>query len=274
LVGPAKLVYTVYDVSFWRYPEFTTEEIRLLCQRGVLEAIGRAAGFVFISQSSLEEFERVFPGLLQEKGIRHTVALLASRFEPLAQSRATAPRGGWLAVGSLEPRKNYLGILNAFEEYFTKSTAKRRLTIVGGKGRKSDDVRLRIDALERRGLVNYEGYVDDARLRELYANAFALVFPSHYEGFGLPIVEALSQGCPVITRRNSSLPEVGGSAGIYCNDDDGEIAEAMLRLERNQSYYLATSLASLGQAKKFSWSATAGNVLELYDEVVARGKHG
>ena len=80
-VAPAKLVYTVYDVSFWIYPEFATEENRLVCQRGVLEAIGRAAGFVFISQSSLDEFEQIFPGLLEEKGIKHTVALLASRFQ-------------------------------------------------------------------------------------------------------------------------------------------------------------------------------------------------
>lgn len=274
LVGPAKLVYTVYDVSFWIYPEFTTEENRLVCQRGVLEAIGRAAGFVFISQSSLEEFGRVFPDLLEEKGIRHTVALLASRFDPAPKSRAMMPGGGWLAVGSLEPRKNYPRILDAFEKYFSKSTVKRRLTIVGGKGWKSEALRLRINDMERRGLVSYGGYVDDARLRELYFNAFALVFPSHYEGFGLPIVEAMSQGCPVITRKNSSLLEVGGFAAIYCNDDDGEIAEAMLRLERDQSYYLAASRASLAQATRFSWSATAGNVLELYNELVTRGKHG
>jgi glycosyltransferase involved in cell wall biosynthesis len=77
----------------------------------------------------------------------------------------------------------------------------------------------------------------------------------------------MSQACPVITRRNSSLPEVGGSAAIYCNDDEAEIAEAMLRLERDQSYYLATSRASWTQANSFSWSATARKVLELYDEL-------
>lgn len=267
LVAPAKLVYTVYDVSFWVYPEFTTEENRLVCQRGVLEAIGRAAGFVFISQSSLDEFERIFPGLLAEKGIKHTVALLASRFKSVAQPRTTMPNGDWLAVGSLEPRKNYERILSAFEKYVEKSTVKRRLTIAGGKGWKSEDLRARISSLEQRGLVKYEGYVEDKRLCELYTSAFALVFPSHYEGFGLPVVEAMSQGCPVITRRNSSLREVGGSAAIYCNDDDLEIAETMLRLECDQSHYLGTSGASWTQANGFSWSATASRVLELYDDL-------
>jgi glycosyltransferase involved in cell wall biosynthesis len=266
-VAPAKLVYTVYDVSFWIYPEFATEENRLVCQRGVLEAIGRAAGFVFISQSSLDEFEQIFPGLLEEKGIKHRVALLASRFQAVTQPRATIPSGDWLAVGSLEPRKNYERILSAFEKYFENSTVKRRLTIAGGKGWKSEQLRERINQLDKRGLVKYEGYVDDERLHKLYSNAFALVFLSHYEGFGLPVVEAMSQGCPAITRRNSSLSEVGGSAAVYCGGDDTEISEAMLRLERDEEYYLATSQASWTQASRFSWSATAARVLELYDDL-------
>ncbi len=218
-VAPAKLVYTIYDVSFWVCPEFTTEENRLVCQRGVLEAIGRAAAFVFISQSSLGEFERET-------------------------------------------------ILDAFQIYFDQSPTKRRLAIAGGRGWKSDDIHARINDLERRGLVKYEGYVEDSRLQELYSNAFGLVFLSHYEGFGLPIVEAMSQACPVITRRNSSLPEVGGSAAIYCDNDSVEIANAMLRLERDEPYYLATSHASWTHAKRFSWSAAAEKVLDLYHQLV------
>jgi glycosyltransferase involved in cell wall biosynthesis len=269
-VAPAKLVYTVCDLGFWIHPELTAEEDRLLCQRGVLEAIGRAVGIVFISQSSLDAFERILPGFLEEKGIKHTVARLASRFEPVARPRATMPRGDWLAVGSLEPRKNYERILSAFERYCERSTVKRRLTIAGAKGWKSDVLRARIERLERQGLVKYEDYVDDERLHELYSGAFVLVFPSHYEGFGLPIVEAMSQGCPVITQKNSSLAEVGGSAAIYCDDADAEIAETMLRLERDEAYYLATSQASWAESSRFSWTATAGRVLELYEKLVMR----
>jgi len=267
-VGPAKLVYTVYDVSFWVYPQFTTEDNRLVCQRGVLDAIGHAAGFIFISQSSRDEFEIIFPGLLQENSIKCSTVLLASRFEPAAQPRTVIPNGNWLGVGSLEPRKNYDTILNAFERYLEESTIKRGLTIAGGRGWKSEDLRARISDLQSRGLVKYEGYVEDSRLNELYADAFGLVFPSHYEGFGLPIVEAMSQACPVITRKNSSLPEAGGSAAIYCENDEIEIAEAMLRLERDESYYLTTSRASWEHARSLSWSAAADKVLELYDALM------
>lgn len=269
-VGSAKLVYTIHDVSFWIHPEFTSEENRLIWQQGVLEAIGRAAAFVFISQSLLDEFECIFPGLMEKKRVRHKVVLLASRFEPVAQPHSKLPNGDWLAVGSLEPRKNYETILAAFQKYFDQSTIKRRLTIAGGRGWKSDNVRARINKLEHQGLVKYEGYVEDARLQELYSNAFGLIFLSHYEGFGLPIVEAMSQACPVITRRNSSLPEVGGSAAIYCDNDAAEIANAMLRLERDGPYYLATSHASWTHAKRFSWSTAAEKVLDLYRQLVTK----
>jgi glycosyltransferase involved in cell wall biosynthesis len=268
-VGPAKLVYTIYDVSFWVCPQFTTEDNRLVCQRGVLDAVGRAAGFIFISQSSHDEFERIFPGLLKENNIKCATVLLASRFEPAAQARTVIPDGNWLAVGSLEPRKNYGTILNAFERYLDQSTVKRRLTIAGGPGWKSEHLRTRVADLERRGLVKYEGYVEDSRLHRLYSDAFGLVFPSHYEGFGLPIVEAMSQACPVITRKNSSLPEAGGSAAVYCENDEIEIANAMLRLERDEPDYLATSRISWEHAKSLSWSTAAEKVLRLYDALVA-----
>jgi len=268
-VGPAKLVYTIYDVSFWVCPQFTTEDNRLVCQRGVLDAIGRAAGFIFISQSSRDEFERIFPGLLQENDIKCATVLLASRFAPAVAARTVMPNGNWLAVGSLEPRKNYDTILDAFERYFDQSTVKRRLTIAGGRGWKSEHLHARITDLENKGLVKYEGYVEDSRLHRLYSDSFGLIFPSHYEGFGLPIVEAMSQACPVITRKNSSLPEAGASAALYCEDCEREIANAMLQLERDEAYYLATSRASWEHAKSLSWSAAADKVLEVYDELVA-----
>jgi glycosyl transferase family 1 len=267
-VAPAKLVCTVSDMSFWLLPELNTEENRLLRQEGILSAIRQAAALVFISQTLQVEFERILPGLLEERGIKHTVMSLASRFGAVGQPRSTFADGDWLAVGLLVPRKNYEGILNAFERYCEQSTVKRKLRIAGGKGWNSEALRSRIERLEHRGLIRYEEDVEAERLCELYANAFGLVFPSHYEAFGLPIVEAMSQGCPVITRENSSLSEVGGSAAIYCGDTDLELAEAMLRLERDQSSYVAASEAGWAQANQFTWSAAASRVLELYDAVL------
>ena len=267
-VGSAKLVYTVHDVSFWVYPEFTTEVNRLGCQQGVLEAVSRAAGLVFVSESTRNEFEKIFPGLCGRRNIATLVAAHASRFPNLPHPRQELPPGGWLAVGSLEPRKNYGALLDALERYWERSKDRRPLAIAGGSGWKSDDLRRRIQDLEKRGLVCYLGYVSEERLKQLYRESFALVFPSHYEGFGLPIVEAMSQGCPVITRRNSSLEEVGGGAVVYYNETMEDLVERMLSLETSSGFYCERSRLSLGQAAKFDWSTTARSILEFYHSLL------
>jgi glycosyltransferase involved in cell wall biosynthesis len=263
-VGPAKLVYTVHDVSFWVYPEFTTEVNRLVCQQGVLEAVSRADGLVFVSESTRNEFERMFPGLCRRRNIATVVAPNASRYLQLSNPRQEVPSGGWLAVGSLEPRKNYGALLDALERYWERSKVRRPLTIAGGSGWKSEKLLRRIEELEQRGLVRYPGYVSEEMLKQLYHEAFALVFPSHYEGFGLPIAEAMSQGCPVITRRNSSLEEVGGSAALYYDDTVEDLIRCMLDLENATELYLERSRLSLAQASKFDWRLSARSVLGLY----------
>jgi glycosyltransferase involved in cell wall biosynthesis len=268
-VGSAKLVYTVYDMSFWVYPEFTTEENRLVCQEGTLDALSRAAGLVFISESTRKEFAKIFPGIGHRRKMAAVVAPLASRFPSLPGPRLEGPSGGWLAVGSLEPRKNYGALLDALERYWERSKVRRRLTIAGGLGWKSEEIRRRIQELEQRGLLRYLGYVPDEGLRQLYGEAFALIFPSHYEGFGLPIVEAMSQGCPVITRRNSSLEEVGGSAVLYFDDTVEDLTECMLNLENSPDPYLERSGLSLAQARKFDWRITARHVLDLYHSLLS-----
>jgi glycosyltransferase involved in cell wall biosynthesis len=226
---------------------------------------------VFVSESTRREFEKIFPGLCSRRNIVAIVAPHASRYLNLPSPRLEVPSGGWLAVGSLEPRKNYAALLDALERYWQRSKARRPLTIAGGSGWKSEEIHRRIEELEQRGLVRYLGYVSEERLKQLYREAFALVFPSHYEGFGLPIVEAMSQGCPVITRRNSSLEEVGGSAALYYNHTVEDLVQRMIDLENSPHLYLERSRLSLSQARKFDWSVTAKYVLELYHSLNDKG---
>ncbi|MBV8378553.1 MAG: glycosyltransferase family 4 protein [Verrucomicrobia bacterium] len=268
-VGSAKLVYTVYDMSFWTHPEYTTEVNRLVCQQGTLDAVSRAVGFVFISQSTRSEFERIFPKLRARQNLVSTVAPLASRFAVVAHPRGEISSRAWLAVGSLEPRKNYGTLLDALEQYSHRSKHRRPLVIAGGSGWKSELLRQRIQEMGQRGLVRYLGYVSGETLNRLYREAFALVFPSHHEGFGLPIVEALSQGCPVITGRNTSLEEAGGSAALYYDATSEDLARSMLELENHPDLYLQKSSLALTQARKFDWKITAKNVLGLYRQLLS-----
>jgi glycosyltransferase involved in cell wall biosynthesis len=270
-VGGARLVYTVYDVSFWMVPEYTTEANRLVCQAGMLDALGNASGFVFISDASRGEFERVLPGWLDRNPKPWTVTPLGAKAGPPVSGRPLA-RTYWLSVGSLEPRKNHNTLLDAMELYWRRSTRRLPLRIAGGQGWKSQDLRERIEALERRGMVAHLGYVAEEILPGLYAGAEALIFPSWYEGFGLPVIEAMSHGCPVISSDRTSLREVGGEAALYIDPGRPDsIADAMLRLEADDRLQGALSGTGLRQAAKFTWEATARKTLDFYDRVLGRG---
>jgi glycosyltransferase involved in cell wall biosynthesis len=268
-VGDARLVYTVYDFSFWTHSEFTTEENRFVCQRGLLDAIHSAAGLVFISENSRRDFYQLFPGLAKRRGLATTVVLLASRFPCVDEARLASAAGPWLSVGALEPRKNFDVLLDAFEIYWDRSKHRRQLWLAGGKGWKSEDTWKRIAELQQRGLVRHCGYVSDTELSRLYQEAFGFVFPSHYEGFGLPVLEAMSQACPVITSRNSSLPEVGGNAVTYWDGKSPEtLAASMLQLEEDEPLYLRVSRECLDRARTFSWEKTALQLRKFYEEVL------
>ena len=204
-VPRVKLVYTVYDLSFWAKPEYTTEANRLTCERGTLEALKHADGFIFISQHARDEFERFLPSYLKDTKKPWIVTPLAPRSIFRLNNKITEKgskrmieKPYFLSVGTLEPRKNYEGLLDAFEIYWSKSDKKIPLVIAGGGGWNSEALKLRIKALENRGIVRYLGYVEDDALPQLYKNATALLFPSFYEGFGLPVVEALSMGLSLI----------------------------------------------------------------------------
>lgn len=265
----AKLVFTVYDVSFWAVPEFTTEDNRLACQEGMLKALGEADGFIFISQSTKDEFERMLPGWLERSRKPWAVTLLGPRYKNNKPSPTAKSAQYWLAVGSLEPRKNYDTLLDALEIYWAKSHRRLPLKIAGGSGWKSDSLKQRIETMQARGLLTYLGYVPDEDLSNLYLGAEALIFPSWYEGFGLPVLEALTLGCPVICSNRTSLPEAGGKAAYYVDPSNPqEIADHMLKFDSVKFERQSRIQSSLRQADRFSWTQSAKQTLRLYERVL------
>ncbi len=268
-IPKAKLVYTVYDMSYWVCPEFTTEANRLVCQNGLLAALERAHGFVFISENSHAEFERVLAGWLGERGKPWCVTPLAARHARPASRPAGKP-AYWLSVGSLEPRKNHRALLDALDIYWSRSADPKPLWVAGGRGWKSEGIHERLAVLEREGKAVYLGYVPDERLQVVYADAAALVFPSWHEGFGLPVIEAMRHGCAVISSDRASLPEVGGDAALYIDPESPEqIAQAMLRLEQEPGLLSQRREMGRVQAERFTWERTARLTLDFYRRVLA-----
>ena len=263
----AKLVFVIYDTSFWIYPEFTTEANRLNCQYGVLEAMERADGFLFISESGRTEFETLFPGWLERNRKPSAAIPLASRIQP-PENSSPAERH-WLAVGSMEPRKNYDTLFTAIDRYWVESKNPSPLWIAAGAGWLNEKSRKRASDLETQGRIRVLGYVDEEHLAALYQQALGFIFPSWYEGFGLPVLEAMQCGCPVISSNRTSLPEVAGDTALYVDPDNpAEIAQAMIRLEGEPLLRARCREAGLRRAREFSWNRTAKTTLAFYREVL------
>ena len=266
-----RLVYTVHDLVFWMYPEYATEATRLVCQRELLQALSRADGFLFVSNYTRREFDLMLPGWLESSQRPYALSPGASRFPAAAAPRSWSPDAPWLMVGSLEPRKNHACALDAYEIYRTRAVRPRPLVFAGGRGWKSEPLHARINALIDAGvpLINL-GYVPDEELAALYARSFALLAPSWHEGFGLPLVEAMSAGLPALASLRASLPEIGDDAVRYIAPENPEgFAAAMLAMDTDQFGYARRAEAALARGRAFSWDATAKSVLDFLERLPA-----
>jgi glycosyltransferase involved in cell wall biosynthesis len=266
-LASAHLVYTLYDLSFLEYPEFTQEENRWNCFNGVFDAATRADFVIAISEYSRQRFLQVFPHFPEE---RTRVVYLGSRFEGDVEQPVSGlvPNGFWLSVGTLEPRKNLRRTLRAYRKYLDSHADTKPMILAGGQGWLEDDLDQFIDTLGLTKYVRKLGYVDDASLQWLYKNCWAFVYPSIYEGFGLPVLEAMSLGAAVITAKTTSLPEVGGNAVLYVDpESEMGIVQAFTDLQ-NPNLRDRLRAAGREQASKFSWLQTAEQMLQVYTDVL------
>ncbi len=175
-----------------------------------------------------------------------------------------------LALGTVEPRKNLGRVINAFGRVSPKFPDVA-LAIAGAQGWDSAGLEASARALGVQARVRFLGRVPEEDLAALYSAATALVYPSLYEGFGLPPLEAMQCGCPVITSKVSSLPEVVGDAAILVEPESiADIADAMVRVLTDQSLRLEMEAKGLKRAARFSWRRCAEQTLEVYQGVVGR----
>jgi glycosyltransferase involved in cell wall biosynthesis len=274
----ARLVYTLYDLSFLVEPRWTTEENRAGCFQGVFRASLHADLFISISKFTKQHFLSTFPHVPEE---RVALTYPASRFEHLAAGLRPArfrdlnPGAFWLSVGTIEPRKNYHRLFDACRILRDRNALNVPMVVAGGKGWLSEDFNAHLQNLEPGREVFLTGYVSDAELAWLFQNCLAFVYPSLFEGFGMPVLEALGFGAPVLCSQGSALPEVAGTAAIYFDPlQPASIAEAMLSVLRGHVNREQLKAAARQQAKQFSWTRSAACVRELYQEILTRPKIG
>ena len=174
-----------------------------------------------------------------------------------------------LSLGTLEPRKNIPTLLKAFAGIMDQIP--HHLVLVGQKGWKWEPIFREIERPNLKDRVHWVGYVSDQERVSFYNAADFLAYPSWYEGFGMPLLEAMQCGCPVITSRVSSMPEVVGEAGLLIDPHRVEdLQGAMLRLAHEPELREKLRTAGFEQAKKFSWETSARITLEVFEKVMER----
>lgn len=270
----ARLVYTLHDLAFVEAPEWHTEQNRSGCFEGVFNASLYADLVISVSEYSRRHFLEVFPHFPPE---RIVVVHLASRFSPdpglprPSSLTSIEPERFWLSVGTIEPRKNHLRLLQAYAKLKKTGKAAFPLVLAGGAGWLMQDLRAALARLKLQDSVIMPGYIDNSTLQWLYQNCYALVYPSLFEGFGLPVLEAMSLGAPVISSNTTSIPEIVADAGILVNPlDTEELFDAMLQLYEDRSLRRSLGERGIQRARLFSWETAARKVLECYKTCTPR----
>ncbi len=269
-----RVVYTLYDLGFLHQPDWSTEANRSACFRGVYDASLSADFIVAISDFSRQDFLSSFPYFPAE---RIAVVSPASRFiRNTGQPRPPAkpnlkPGAFWLHVGNDEPRKNRDRLLSAYAELQSDHSDAIPLVMAGGEGWLTGDLHQRFESLGIANQVHHLGYVEDDVLQWLYENCFGFVFPSCFEGFGMPVLEAMELGAPVIASNTTSIPEITANAAILMDPmDPRAITEAMRGLLEHPQRRAELRDEGFRRAALFSWTEAARRVMAVYRDVVGR----
>lgn len=273
LVGCPRVV-TVHDVFPIVRPQTSTFLDRLIYRGWLPRALPQASAVITDSECSKTDILGCMPVKAERVSAIPLAANPGYRLLPAREIEPVLRRHGIespyiLYVGSIEPRKNLAGLLRAFAHLNTKLPG-WKLVLVGARNLwLSNPLVKEMDRLKLKSLVKVCGYVPEADLAAFYNGAGLFAFPSLYEGFGLPVLEAMACGTPVITSNISSLPEVAGEAALLVDPLDVEsIAEAMRLVLQGPSLAEALQARSLAQAARFSWRRTAEATLAVYQKAL------
>ena len=276
----AKYVVTIHDVIPLILPQFVTLKHHLVVSSALWRVSRQADVVIAPSEVTRED-------IVRHLGVaRDRIVVIPwgceDRFRPVGDpERLEAVRKKYglpsrylLFVSTLEPKKNLVTLLRAFALLrASRPDHDLRLVAAGRKGWLYDDIFEAVDALGLREDVIFTGFVDDDDLPDLYRGALLFVFPSLYEGFGLPILEAMASGIPVIASNTSSIPEVAGDAAMLVDPRNPEaIAEGIARVLSDEGLRAELQRRGLARAKEFSWETVAQKTLDVYLALGAPGR--
>ena len=269
--GSFRSVITVHDLTFLRYPLFLTPESRRYYNDQIRAAVQQADVILTDSHATRSDVLNLLP----VPPARAVTVYLAPdpQYQPQPAARVQAvtaryqiPSGYLLFVGTFEPRKNIPNLLTAYAQLPPDTPP---LVLAGNKGWLFDETLTRVNELKLNARVKFLQDVATDDLPALYCGASLFVLPSHYEGFGLPVLEAFACGTPVVIANRASLPEIAAAAAEQCNPDDpAGIAQAIQNVLNNSEHRQTLIAKGFARAKEFSWEKCAKETLKVYRSVL------
>lgn len=263
-------ILTLHDLGFEHYPEQVPAGPRWYYRHFTPRFARKADQVVAVSEYTRQD-------IIKQYGIDgHKITTIYNGFDPAEVEAETTDvsailrenqlreREYFIFIGAVHPRKNVIGILKAFAQFKAQSGSGKKLLLLGRNAWLNNDLFDELDAHPFKSDITWIQTIERPQLLELLRLAFALVFPSFFEGFGIPVLEAMALGVPVITANASALPEVAGDAALFSDPHDaGNIAQAMLRL--NSESGLAEMLSQKGRVRagNFSWDTSADQWVQL-----------
>lgn len=277
LLSGVPAVVTVYDLSFIRFPQALSRTRRWYLQLFTRRSCQKARRVIAISDSTANDLVTLF-GIPREK-IVVAVPGVDERFKPLAAAEITAfrhdkclPERFILHVGTLEPRKNLPMLLRAYAALPESLRREVHMVLAGGKGWDYEDVFATIETYDLAATVHLAGYVESSSLPLWYNAAEMVVCPSLFEGWGLPVVEAMACGRPTVVSDISSLPEAVGEAGKRLPpNDQAAWTDALYHALTDAEWRERSAQDGIQRAKQFTWRQTAEKTVEAYRAALATG---
>ena len=271
-IFPGRRIVSILDLSTYRYPEHHPNARVGFVNRHIESAIAAADHIITISNCVRTEIIERFNYPPQQ--ITTTYLGANDSFRPLSETSFgdrtdlwdLPYKGYFLFVSSIEPRKNLERLLDAYLAYrLTAKESAMPLVVTGIRGWKSEKTHQRLQALLAEGAVKYLGYIGQDKLPALMAGARALLYPSLYEGFGLPVLEAMQSGTAVMTSENTAMSEYAGSSALLVNPlDIDAIADLIETLAKNDELLQKLEYSGIDAAKGFSWKRCADETLLAY----------
>lgn len=271
----ARLVVTIHDLSFLIFPEYHTKENYELVLRNLFYLNSRPDMVICDSQQTKKDVIKYFhvpEGKLRVVYLGVSDSFreeICSDFKNRILEKYELSGKYLLCVASIEPRKNFLRIINAFSEFIKQEEYKGySLVCVGGRGWKNIEIYSLVKQKNLEGKIKFLGFIEESELAPIYNQAEIFLYPSLYEGFGLPVLEAMACAVPVVTSNVSSLPEVASDAAMLINPySEKDIYTAVCSLLENGALRKKLISKGLDRVREFSWKKTARGTLKVYHEV-------